>query len=41
MMGPGVGAYLILSIVLLVAAVGGVLLGTTVPASQRAEARER
>ena len=29
------------SIVLLVAAVGGVLLGTTVPASQRAEGRDR
>ncbi len=33
-------AFEVTSIVLLVAAVGGVILGSTVPASQRAEARE-
>ncbi len=34
-------AFEVTSIVLLIAAVGGVILGSTVPASQRAEARER
>jgi NADH-quinone oxidoreductase subunit J len=34
-------AFEVTSIVLLIAAVGGVILGSTVPASHRAEARER